>query len=168
MNMLVHETDPILHRPSQLVDLDDFDNEKPTLQIIARTLIDTIIETNAIGVSACQVGFDRAIFATAADGTYKICINPTIVAASLEMAREVEGCLSYPGLVLRINRPTSVVTRYVTLDGEEVTERLDGLAARVWLHEYDHINGTCFVDRVSKLSRDMAKKKLIKSQRKKR
>ena len=52
--------------------------------------------------------------------------------------------------------------RYKTIEGEEITERLEGLEARVWLHEYDHCQGICFTDRVGKLSINMAKRRQAK------
>ena len=132
------------------------------LKPIASILVKAINEHRALGVSACQIGIDMSMFAIYVDGRMRICVNPQIVASATDMAKQSEGCLSYPGLMLTVNRPDAVVVRYHSIDGVEITEHLDGLSARVWLHEYDHTMGICFTDRVSKLSLNMAKRKLNK------
>jgi peptide deformylase len=78
------------------------------------------------------------------------------------MEKQEESCPSFPGLKLLITRPEAVAVRYNALDGTEITEKLEGAAARAWLHEYDHTQGICFTDRASRLHRNMAKKRLTK------
>ena len=160
-NNLVIDSDPILHTPSLLVPDEKFNNQSIELKPIATLLIEKIYAHNALGISACQLGINMAMFAFDVDGNLKVCINPEIVAVPIEsdMPKEDEGCLSYPGLVLKIKRPSSVIVKYKDIDGVEIREQLNGLAARVFLHEMDHLAGICFVDRVSKLSLDMAKRK---------
>jgi peptide deformylase len=165
-NSLVSEADDILHKPSITVTDDEFKNDSAELKPIAALLIKTLYEQQALGVSACQIGVDKSMFVMDVDQKLKVCINPYIVAAVSDMVIDREGCLSFPGLYLKVKRPASVIVKYKDIDGREVTEQLDGLEARVWLHEYDHLQGICFTDRVSKLSLDMAKKKLIKAQKK--
>ena len=113
-------------------------------------------------MSAVQMGVDMSMFAMMTESQPKVCINPEIVAASFEMVLMEEGCLSFPGLHLQVRRPAGIVARYKTIEGQEVTERLEGMDARVWLHEYDHCQGICFTDRVSKLKLSMANKRLKK------
>jgi len=161
---IIPSNDPILHRSSQPVSEEQMAGGEQ-LKPIASMLIKTIKEQRAFGVSACQIGIDMAMFATYVDDRFRICVNPQIVAAATNMEKQPEGCLSFPGLLLNVNRPDAVVVRYHNVDGVEVTEHLDGLSARVWLHEYDHTMGICFTDRVSKLSLDMAKRKLNKRNR---
>jgi len=160
--MLVESTHQLLHQPATAVtdtQLTDYVNQ---LKPIASLLIETIIDKNALGISACQLGVDMAMFAMLVDDQMRICINPQIVAASFTMELMQEGCLSFPNLLLKVRRPSGVMVRYHNLEGQEITEKLEGLAARVWLHEYDHVNGVCFTDRVGKLSLNMAKKRLAK------
>ena len=159
---LINQDNPLLHQPSQLATESQLSDQCRELKPIAALLISNIHQHDAFGISACQIGIDLSMFAMVVDAQPRVCINPQIVAASSEMERELEGCLSFPGLHLKVNRPSEVVVRYHNLDGVEVTEHLSGLAARVWLHEYDHTIGTCFTDRVSKLSLSMAKKRLAK------
>jgi peptide deformylase len=164
--MIKIENDPILHTACKTVSEESLANFEIEIKPIAKLLIDTMFEHNAYGVSACQIGIDLAMFAMCIYGSVKVCINPQIVAASLNMTKDVEGCLSFPNLRLYVKRPESVVVRYYTIEGQEITEQLDGITARVWLHEYDHCNGICFTDRVGKLSLQMAKKRKEKQAKK--
>jgi peptide deformylase len=160
--MLIPSNDQLLHRPANTVSEEQFINYKNSIQPIASMLIAEIYEKNALGVSAVQMGVDMSMFAMMTEAQPKVCINPEIVAASFEMVLMEEGCLSFPGLHLQVKRPAGIVARYKTIEGQEVTERLEGMDARVWLHEYDHCQGICFTDRVSKLKLSMAKKRLEK------
>jgi peptide deformylase len=160
--MLVSETDKILYTPTALVEQSEFANQSATLKPIAALLIKQLYEQRGLGISACQLGINKSMFAIDVDGKLKVCINPVIVAAVADMATNAEGCLSFPNLVLKVARPTSVIVKYLDIDGREVTEQLENLEARVWLHEYDHTQGICFTNRVSKIKLDMAKKKRSK------
>ena len=164
-NILVSEQHPILHQPTQNIEDSEFANDSASLKPIASLLIKNLYNNRALGISACQIGINKSMFAMDVDGKLKICINPTIVAAVAEMDSDKEGCLSFPLLVLKVTRPRSVIVRYKDIDGREITEQLENLEARVWLHEYDHTQGICFTDRVSKLKLDMAKKKKEKLQK---
>ena len=160
--MFIESNDPLLHRPTKLVTDEQTANYKNALQPIASLLVTAIYERDALGVSACQLGIDMAMFAMLVNDRVRICINPEIVAASFKMVMAKEGCISFSELFLNVRRPEGVAVRYKTIEGDEVTERLEGLEARVWLHEYDHCQGICFTDRVGKLSINMAKKRQAK------
>lgn len=160
--MLISNSDTILHRPAKTVTEEQFTTYKNSLQPIASMLIAEIYEKNSLGISAVQMGVDISMFAMLTGSQPRVCINPEIVAASFEMVLMEEECLSFPGLHLQVKRPAGIVARYKTIEGQEVTERLEGMDARVWLHEYDHCQGICFTDRVSKLKLSMAKKRLEK------
>lgn len=160
--MFIESNDPLLHRPTKLVTDEQTADYKNALQPIASLLVTAIYERDALGVSACQLGIDMAMFAMLVNDRVRICINPEIVAASFKMVMAKEGCISFSELFLNVRRPEGVAVRYKTIEGDEVTERLEGLEARVWLHEYDHCQGICFTDRVGKLSINMAKKRQAK------
>lgn len=164
-NILVQKNNPILHKPAELIDDTEFFNQSVTLKPVASLLIKTLYEEKALGVSACQIGIDKSMFVMDTNNNLRVCINPTIVAAVADMSIGKEGCLSFPNLELSVKRPSSVIVKYKDIDGRDVTEQLEGMDARVWLHEYDHTQGICFVDRVSKLKLDMAKKKQQKLKR---
>lgn len=162
---LVDKDHPILHKASTPVDEALLADNGTGLKPIAALLIDKIYAHNAVGISACQLGMDLAIFAIITEGQTRICANPQIVAALAEMRKDDEGCLSFPGLYLKVLRPYEVIVRYHNEHGKEVTEKIDGFTARAWLHEYDHTMGICYTDRVSKLALDMATRKLNKQRR---
>ena len=73
-----------------------------------------------------------------------------------------EGCLSYPGLWLNIKRPKKIIAEWQSSKGDTITAELDGLIARCFQHEYDHLDGVCFVDKVSQMKLQLAMKKLRK------
>ena len=163
--MLVEKNNTILHKASTQVGPELLADNGRGLKPIASLLIEQLSKHQAVGVSACQIGIDLAMFAVDVDHIVKVCVNPQIVAASSDMEKGLEGCLSFPDLWLKVNRPAAVVVRYLNIDANEVTEQLDGFMARAWLHEFDHTNGICFTNRVSKLSLDMANRKLNKKNR---
>jgi peptide deformylase len=160
--MLIESTDPLLHRTAKLVTPEQILDHKNSLAPIASLLVAAIYEKSAPSISAAQLGIDCCMFAMIVDGVVKICINPEIVAASLKMELHEETCLTSPGMTLRVRRPAGVMVRYLSIEGEVITERLEGLAARIWLHEFDHCQGIYFTDRVGKLSLSMAKKRMAK------
>jgi peptide deformylase len=162
--ILVASSNAILHSQTALIEDSEFAKDSAELKPIAALLIKTLYEQQAYGVSACQIGINKSMFVMDVDSKLKVCINPVIVAAVADMVLDKEGCLSFPGLQLKVKRPASVIVKYRDIDGREVTEQLDGMEARVWLHEYDHCQGVCFTDRVSKLTLDMAKKRQNKKQ----
>lgn len=164
--MLINNKDPLLHRPSEKVSEEERSNHCKQLQPILGLMADILDKNQALGISACQIGFDKAMFIIDVNGERRVCINPEIVAANLQMSLFKEGCLSFPGLNLVVRRPAAVAVRYFNHYGKEITEKLEELTARVWLHEFDHLNGICFTDRVGKLKFDMALKKQAKRNKK--
>lgn len=124
-------------------------------------------EEGGVGFAANQMGFLYRVFAMNIGGTPKIYYNPEVIESGEELIAVEEGCLSFPGLLLKVKRPKNVTVRYQDRDGVVHTEELTGLASRCFQHELDHLDGVCFTDRVSKLTLDMAKKKRAKNERKK-
>jgi len=141
-----------------------FDFDKHNAVEIAQEMCDLMDKHKGIGISANQVGLDAQIFVMQPRRHKDIkeafaVINPVIEKISEETELNVEGCLSYPGLMLKIQRPIKLVTRFLDADAKECIIELDGYDARCFLHEYDHLMGIEFTDRVSKLKLEMAKKK---------
>jgi len=145
-------------------------NELDAVQIsgeMARLMMDK----NGIGLAANQVELDAQIFVMRPLNHPEIkkpfaIINPIILEVSEETENAPEGCLSYPGLVLNVRRPKKLVAQFLDLDGKECILEFSNVDARCFLHEFDHLNGIEFTDRVSKLKLDRAKKKLEKQKRK--
>jgi peptide deformylase len=88
--------------------------------------------------------------------------NPRIVEASTEIVLDQEGCLSYPGLFLTVKRPSWIVAEYQNSRGDIIEARFEGYLAKCFQHELDHLDGICFVDKVSQMKLNLAMKKLRK------
>jgi len=122
---------------------------------------------NGLGLAANQVGLDAQIFVMRPTAHAEITkpfavINPEIIEVSNEVIENKEGCLSHIGLILSIKRPSKVVVKFLDIDAKECIMELYDLDARCFLHEYDHLQGIEFTNRVSRLKLDMAKKKQTK------
>jgi len=112
-----------------------------------------------IGLSANQCGVYERVFVIGTDDYQMACINPEIVDVSDELVKEPEGCLSFPGLNLKIKRPKSIKAKFLNENGQPQEIWLDGLTARCYLHELDHMNGVKFTERVGSVSLIQAKRK---------
>jgi len=117
-----------------------------------------------IGLAAPQVGVSKRIFIMGNEEKLIVCINPEIVSGTGEI-KDTEGCLSFPGLWLHVKRYEKVIAKYQTMNGETTQEEFDGLMARVFQHELDHLNGVCFVEKVGKLSLKLANARRAKNLR---
>ena len=141
-----------------------FDFDKTNAVETAQKMVDIMGNSRGIGLSANQVGLDAQIFVMQPTRHKELkdpfaVINPVVQKISEETSLEYEGCLSYPNLILKISRPSKLVASFLDADAKECIIELDGYDARCFLHEYDHLQGIDFTDRVSKLKLDMAKKK---------
>ena len=154
---LVYAPADILKKPTISVD-DDMDN----VVKLAEQMHTLMIQNNGIGLAAPQVNIDKSFFIVGDKTRYKLAVNPKIIEISEEKTLMTEGCLSFPGLFLKVLRPLNCVVEYVNNKGETVNEKLEGMMSRVFQHETDHLNGITFDTLVSKLKLDMAMKKLNK------
>lgn len=132
---------------------------------LEKAMIQFMLEAKGIGLAANQIGLTKRVFVM---GSYNIpgfpepfaLFNPKIIEASTEMVLDQEGCLSYPDLYLTVKRPSWVVAEYQNSKGDLVEARFEGYLAKCFQHELDHLNGVCFVDRVSQLKLQLAMKKI--------
>ena len=123
-------------------------------------LIQHMVYHEGIGLSANQIGIPFKVFSMMVNDKDVICcFNPEIIKESDEIIVMKEGCLSYPLLFLNIKRPKVVWVKYQNADGDEVNAHFEELAARIFQHEMDHMNGTVFLDRVSKVFLQSARRK---------
>ena len=123
-------------------------------------ILDLMQKSKGVGLAANQVGLDASVFGMLKSNGDKIAVfNPIIRGASDETNLGVEGCLSFPALMLNVKRANSIAVSYQNKEGTTVNEELHGFDARVFQHEFDHLQGINFVDRVSKLKLDLAIKK---------
>ena len=117
---------------------------------LSRVLIDNMIHHNGIGISANQIGIWERAFAMVRDienNEVMVCFNPRIIKSYSEEVEMEEGCLSYPELFLKIKRPDKIVVKYEDEDKKTHKLKLQGLASRVFQHEYDHMEGIDFTQR---------------------
>ena len=100
-----------------------------------------------IGLAAPQIGLSRRLFVMDVAGQARACFNPEIVSASPEQTEMAEGCLSFAGKSCIIKRASEISVRYQNYRGDWYTERMDGLMARCFQHELDHLDGIVMQDR---------------------
>ena len=136
-------------------------------EIGVRLLHELRESNNGIGLAANQIGINKRVCVVICREPV-VLINPEIVEKSEEQFVFAEGCLSFPGLWVKVNRPETIEVEYEDENGEKIQRELYGLQSRIFQHEYDHMEGKNFTDGVSKLKLDLAKKKqkkaLIKAQ----
>lgn len=123
------------------------------LKVLVSDMIEVMNAHKGIGLAAPQVGILRRIIIIKVDGEDIPLINPTIVKKSKETYLLEEGCLSLPETSLEIKRSTGVDARAFDIDGNELDIELEGLPARIFQHELDHLNGKLILDRVSLIRR---------------
>ena len=117
---------------------------------LSRVLIDNMIHHEGIGISANQIGIWERAFAMVRDlenNEVMVCFNPRIIKSYSEEVEMEEGCLSYPELFLKVKRPDKIVVKYEDEDKKTHKMKLEGLASRVFQHEYDHMEGIDFTQR---------------------
>lgn len=157
---LIPWNDPRLKTSPKLWDFKQPLEEAAKLGLL---LIKVANKLNGAGLSANQIGIDAKVFAiTVVENYHYAAFNPEILESSEETILMEEGCLSRPGLWLKVARPERIKVKYFTFKGEEVRTELAGYHSRVFQHEYDHMLGIDFTQRVGKLKLDMALKKLSK------
>ena len=117
---------------------------------LSKTLVDNMIHYNGIGLSANQIGIWERAFVMVRDLEHNeviVCFNPRIIKSYTEEVEMEEGCLSYPDLFLKVKRPDKIVVKYEDEDKKIHKMKLQGLASRVFQHEYDHMEGIDFTQR---------------------
>ena len=137
----------------------------PVLGKLIKRLKMTMKLHGGIGLSANQCGIFERVFVLGANDAIWACINPKIVNASPDLIRDKEGCLSFPGLALGVERHSWIEAEFINEECKVVQMRFEGLTARCFQHELDHMNGIKFTSKVKPLALQMAKKqqqKLIK------
>lgn len=131
----------------------------PVMNNLIERLKVTLKHYAGIGLSANQCGVAERVFVLGYEDFFMACINPKVIETSAKSVLDNEGCLSFPALYCKIARPESIVVEYTSPEGAVVQTKLEGLTARCFLHELDHMNGVKFVEHVGPLSLKMAKQK---------
>jgi len=160
---LVEPTDEVMNKAPAPY---DFETEGKSAQSVANVLFERMKQLGGVGLSANQVGLDMRVFVMGLGETKIAVFNPIIISYSKIEESFNEGCLSYPGIMLAITRPTKITATYQDETGKFIEQEFNGLTARIFQHEYDHMNGTDFTKRVSKFKLDFAKKKFENKRKK--
>ena len=156
---------PVLRRATE-----DIEESTPELRQLISDMFETLTRADGCGLAAPQVGKSIRLFVV--DGSelgddYPECkdfkmafLNPEIIEESPEKVTYSEGCLSLPGISENVSRPKSIRLYYQDVDLNEHEEVFDGFRARIIEHEYDHLEGNVFTDRISPIRRQFVKTKL--------
>mgnify|MGYP001361321505 FL=1 len=141
---LTPNTHPILHEKMKPCS-EDLDRRE-----ISRILKENMIHYEGVGLSANQIGISERVFVMILHmETQEIitCFNPRIIKSYKDCGWFEEGCLSFPDEIINVNRPNRIVVKYEDEDKKEHKIKLDGFAARIFQHEYDHLEGIDFTQR---------------------
>jgi peptide deformylase len=135
----------------------------PQMSKLIRRLKMTMRKFGGLGLSANQCGVYERVFILGYGDESFACINPRVIEQSEEIDRSKEGCLSYPGMFLTVSRPKWIVVQFLNENGQVEQMRFEGITARCFMHELDHMNGIRFVDYVGPVSIRLAKQKQEKN-----
>lgn len=151
--------DPVLRKIAEKVE--EVNDE---IREILRNMVETMYARDGVGLAAPQVGISLRMFVcdigSPEESNVKKIINPLITLLTEETISVEEGCLSIPGIYKKVERIAKLKLEYQNEQGEFVEEILEGFPAIVVQHEYDHLEATLFVDRVSPMAKRMIAKKL--------
>ncbi|MCX7779075.1 MAG: peptide deformylase [Patescibacteria group bacterium] len=135
--------DPILRKKAEAIK--EINEE---IKKIAQLMIEVKENSQGLGLAGPQIGILKRIIAVTTEKGPQIFLNPEILAKSKRQEIMEEGCLSFPGLYLKIKRPIEVEIKALNLNGRELKFKVQGLTARIFQHEIDHLNGVLFIDRL--------------------
>lgn len=149
---IVRWPDPVLKARTALVDPAD-----PEVAAVARRMIELMHDADGVGLAAPQVGLSWRLFVTngrAVDPEDRVFINPTLrLDPDSGEERDEEGCLSLPGVHVKRDRAVAASIEAIGLDGTPFRLEGEGMLARIWQHEHDHLEGILIVDRMSPMDR---------------
>ena len=128
-----------------------------------RDMINLMLEERGMGLAANQIGITKRFFAIGHDSfdtfqKHAIIWNPQVINSSEEKVIDVEGCLSFKDVFVKVERPKQIEVQYETTQGKTRFAKLDGMESKCFQHELDHLDGITFNKRVSKLRWQMANK----------
>jgi peptide deformylase len=132
---------------------------------LEKSMIETMLTLDGIGLAANQVGLNTRVFVMGHRDNPEAAqafFNPVVTANTEDIADMEEGCLSFPGIYVKVKRPTKIKARWQNSQGEFEEGEFDGYNCKCFLHEYDHLEGIVFQDRVSTLKWAIAVKKTNK------
>jgi peptide deformylase len=139
----------------------------PHWEKVTQEMLEAIKKDKGVGLAGPQIGLLQQIFVVSIEGDEpRVFINPSIIETSQETSKYEEGCLSIPGIWADVIRPKSVKVQAWNEKGRPFTLEAGGLLARVILHEYDHLEGVLFIDRLPELKQKRILEKIAKQSEK--
>lgn len=142
---------------------------------LIENLFDTLSKEGGIGLAAPQIGVLKRVFVMDShpfedddkvEKFKRAIINPEIISKSDETVIYSEGCLSIPEIYEEVVRPKKISVKYLDESFKQVEREIDGIEARIFQHEFDHLDGVLFIDRISSIRRTMLQgrlKRILKS-----
>lgn len=147
---------PSLRRKSEVIPPEAFGEA----HAIARRMLELMYEANGVGLAAPQVGISKRLMVFNPEGRKErwldevILVNPQVVETSSGRDTDVEGCLSFPGMQGDVERHKWIKVEALTPKGRKIKKKYEGYLARIFQHEYDHLEGVVYVDHLSEADRD--------------
>ena len=135
--------------PKELVGVDDCSHDLDRAEL-SSLLVENMMHYNGVGLSANQIGIQERAFVMISDMETQqttVCFNPRIIKYYKDTDLMEEGCLSYPDLLLPIPRHSRIVVKYEDENKKILKRKLEGFIARIFQHEYDHMEGIDFTQR---------------------
>ena len=132
----------------------------PAQRLLIASMIETMREHKGIGLAAPQVGISEQILVADIGEGPVVVVNPEILRRSSVMELKEEGCLSIPGILIKVKRPKTIMVRYRNEENKIIEREFSDLLARVILHETDHLKGKLIIDYASLFQQRKFKKKL--------
>jgi len=162
----------IVKHPNPILDekMPEFDFNNPTVDPVQleKDMIEIMMSSGGIGLAANQVGIKARMFVMGHPKFKEHAqafFNPVIVRVTDDVAEDEEGCLSFPNVYVKIKRPRGVLVRFQNSKGETQEAEFFGLESRCFLHEFDHLEGITYKDRLSTLKWALAIKKSVKQRK---
>ena len=137
-------TNKVLYQPAKAVE--DFAHPSRN-EFLAGQMFSLMKKNYGIGLAAPQIGLRQRLFVMEVDQVKRVCYNPEVTESSADLTEYTEGCLSFPRDECTIKRPSAVTVRYQDVTGTWIEEQLQGLEARCFQHELDHLDGITMHDR---------------------
>lgn len=155
MRTIVKYPNPVLRRKAEPIsEIDE------TILNLIEDMTDAMYGDDGVGLAATQVGESKRVIIVDAGEGLAVLINPEIIEKGGEETSLEEGCLSLPEIRVDIVRPSRVLLRGLNEKGEQVELEAEGLLARVFQHEIDHLNGVLIIDHASSVQRSLLKSRL--------
>ncbi|WP_428389762.1 peptide deformylase [Mucisphaera sp.] len=157
---IIHHPNPVLRQKARPIP--EITDE---VRAVAQRMLDIMHEAPGVGLAAPQVGLSWRLFVANPTGEPEddsIYINPRFIELGREQEAADEGCLSLPDITCAVRRPITATIEAQNEQGETITLTAEGFPARVWQHEYDHLEGTMIIDKMTPTDR-IANRKALKA-----